>query len=582
MAVAALALTPALATATTWCVKDPTCPSGGNSSQSTIQGAVNAASNSDTIAIGPGKFMEVVTNGSGKVLTFRGAGPTQTVIQSPSGGTTLLAGSQSTVENLGVELAVGGNTGLDVHDATNVAITAPAGLTTGTGVVLHGGVFDSGSISLPLGPGTATTGVLSAHTAGGAVQDSTITASTGIQSILHVARDKIRATVGLSLGNGSNGGGLSEDYVIDDALVLTAPGATAETAISLNATSHIDTLETPAVTLTIRHCTLVGSGADGSIGVGVTATATNSGLGVTAQIDSTIIRGYAPAISRLAAGGGGFNAGASIEDDYSDFNPAAELDKNGGTPIGTGAIIDGSHNLNVDPGFVNQTFGDPAGFHLFATSPVIGAGDPVLLPGESPTDADGNPRFTFDHGTAPAVSDMGAFQYQPHSPTVHATGPAKPILRKAATFTATGSDPNPGDQVTFAWKFDDGGTATGAVVTHAFTKPGRHTATVIATNLDGLTATDTVTVTVLGPGAISHLKVNGSKITYDDSEPATTTLTIKRKGHKVTSFKHADTAGRNTDDLKRGKLKPGTYTLTAVPDNAAGKGKAASVSFKVG
>jgi hypothetical protein len=71
MAAAALALTPALATATTWCVKDPTCPAGSNASQSTIQGAVNAASNGDTIAIGPGKFTETVNSGV-KQLTFRG------------------------------------------------------------------------------------------------------------------------------------------------------------------------------------------------------------------------------------------------------------------------------------------------------------------------------------------------------------------------------------------------------------------------------------------------------------------------------------------------------------------------------
>ena len=94
---------------------------------------------------------------------------------------------------------------------------------------------------------------------------------------------------------------------------------------------------------------------------------------------------------RADSGGGGFNADVGVDDDYSDFNPADELDKNGGTPIGTGAITDGTHNLNVDPAFVNQTFGDPAGFNLLATSPVIGAGEPVLLAGESPTDADRNP-----------------------------------------------------------------------------------------------------------------------------------------------------------------------------------------------
>jgi hypothetical protein len=37
------AAAPAAAGATTWCVKDPTCPPSGNASQTTIQGAINAA-----------------------------------------------------------------------------------------------------------------------------------------------------------------------------------------------------------------------------------------------------------------------------------------------------------------------------------------------------------------------------------------------------------------------------------------------------------------------------------------------------------------------------------------------------------
>src|SRR5690242_13628423 len=77
---------------------------------------------------------------------------------------------------------------------------------------------------------------------------------------------------------------------------------------------------------------------------------------------------------------------------------------------------------------------------------------------------------------------------------------------QAARFTAAGSDASPGDAVSMRWTFDDGATAPGASVTHAFTRAGRHRATVTATDLDGFTAATSVFVTVPGP-QLSKLSV---------------------------------------------------------------------------
>jgi hypothetical protein len=59
--------------------------------------------------------------------------------------------------------------------------------------------------------------------------------------------------------------------------------------------------------------------------------------------------------------------------------------------------------------------------------------------------------------------------------------------------------------VSYAWKFDDGGTAEGANVNHAFLTGGAHTATLTVTYADGETASKDVTVDVppTAPGTVT-------------------------------------------------------------------------------
>ncbi|HET9863717.1 MAG TPA: PKD domain-containing protein, partial [Steroidobacteraceae bacterium] len=90
-------------------------------------------------------------------------------------------------------------------------------------------------------------------------------------------------------------------------------------------------------------------------------------------------------------------------------------------------------------------------------------------------------------------------------PIAALNGPANLEAGVAGTFSAAGSlDPN-GAIAAYAWDFGDGGTASGAGVTHAFAHAGVYDVHVVVTDDDGLTDGETLRVTVTGvdapPGA---------------------------------------------------------------------------------
>jgi PKD domain len=525
------------------------------------------------------------------------------VVQSPTQNTTTFATGNGIVADLGIELG-GGSSGTALFfggTAVDVAITAPPGTTGGLGVSLHGGSSENGTVTLPTAP-AVTTGVANGISAGGAVQDSTVTATTALNGIVNVSRDRIFASTGINLSNGSPGGCSNRQFFVEDALVdTTAAGIVFGAGSSLSG-SDVTT------TLTIRHSTLIGGGAGGSTGVGVTAQTSSSFVAAEVSISGTIVRGYATAISQVSTGGGGHGASANIFDDYSDFNPALKSQTNNGTPVGSGAISDGIHNLNVDPGFVSTTPSDPLAFRLLAASPLIDSGLPGLSGGESPLDLAGAPRAVADHGGAVPLSDIGAFEYQPRPPAVIASAGARAVaIRHPAAFRANASDPDPGDQLTFTWSFDDGGTASGANVGHTFATPGLHTATVTVTDLDGLRASAAAQVLVVAPGKITRMRVKpstlvparsgpsiaaarGALISYSDSAAATTTFTVARKTRRhglktIGRFKHSDVQGSNrfrfSGRVGGHRLTPGSYRLQAVASNIAGHGPAAFATFSV-
>jgi len=373
----------------------------------------------------------------------------------------------------------------------------------------------------------------------GTVEDSRVTADKGVTSRFGglVRRTRIDADFhGLEAAEGAT---RSEDVTV--VLVGGVPNATA---------LAVSPFTSPG-SATARHLTLVGTGDAGSTG----ASCSDGGFppqGCSLTLDSAVVRGVGTDLRRTAS-----SASSNITIDYSDYDPAKVTSANSGS--GSGAITPGAHNVNVDPGFVSSDSSNPLAFHLLAMSPLIDAGNPSLPSDESTTDGDGAPRVTAGRNTAPAVSDIGAFEFQPHAPTAAATGPAGGTIGQSLTFDASGSsDPDPGDTLTYFWGFDDGAVAAGPTVSHAFALLGSHTATVTVTDLSHRTATATATVTI-APRILSLTKSADRKLVRPRA----------RVGFTIASVNGGDTAiglRSLTDRLPAGfKYVRGSATLGGRP-----------------
>ncbi|MGK2939255.1 MAG: PKD domain-containing protein, partial [Solirubrobacteraceae bacterium] len=361
--------------------------------------------------------------------------------------------------------------------ADDVAATAAAGATAPATAVLllDGAVVRNATLDPPV-----LDGAFAADLAPGAEArlEQVRTTGAGVRGragrlVVERSRIDVNTGVGVLAAEGGN-------VRLDSALVRSLPGA----AGGVRANQPARASET--TTIRARHATIIGSGeADRPA---ISATASGDGAAALVRVDDSIVRGFAE--DRYARADAG--ADAFVDVAYSNLDPATDR------VAGDGRLspFDGPGSMNRTYGsirFVDAAAGD---YRLRAVSPVIDRGTPgALLPDEPALDLDGLARIVDGNGTAGATRDMGAFEYQRRPPALTAT--AQPALARLGTpmhFEAQTSDPDPGDEVTVRWTFDDGTTIDGLAADHAFATSGAHTATVTATDLAGAAATRTVLV----------------------------------------------------------------------------------------
>jgi hypothetical protein len=322
-------------------------------------------------------------------------------------------------------------------------------------VQVSGATLEDSTITLPLNGPIAGIG---ANGPGGTVRNTTVTATKPLNiNTDNMTFERVRATAG---PGGSAVSVRGANARISDSVIVqpgTSAAVVASTGNSTNATLRLD------------HDTVIGTSGATS---GIWADGTNAGYSALIDVHNTIIRGFTHARTRVLGGAG---TAATITTSYSDYDPAG--DQVLGTVAGSSGSTTpspGVGDVNVDPQFVDPAGGD---YRLLQDSPLIDAGDPAApFAFESPIDLAGRPRSLDGNGDCTAGTDLGALEFH-DVPTARATLAAAAVAGQPVAFDGSPSCDPDGDALTYAWTFDDGGSASGAAATHVFASPGPHTAT---------------------------------------------------------------------------------------------------------
>ena len=615
------AATAANASADTFCVAPATgcdAPHTKTTVQQALDG-VTASGVAGVVRLGATTYTENLSYGAPWPIEIDGAGRSSTVLTETAGSGMVFedgspSGGQVTIRHLSVSIPAGDN-GVGIYLVnggggviSDVSVTgAPPG-TAIKGIVIPNGTVSNVTVSVPsdLDDEAVSTGPPSGKTS--TISDSTLSGATALSAVASGAGHVIvHRSAMTGIGNGSAiGVGVfvqSTSMAIDDSLILVdgPSGAGFEAATSNSPTGD--------ASATVRQVTIV---CDGSLAQSGIESASFGSYNTSLAVNDAIVRGCSATVNRHAVGTGS----ATLSIDHSDYDgsPSHVVDSGG-----SDTIVQGPHSINADPRFADPDRGD---YRLLPSSPALNRDPSGLVAGESPLDLAGLPRIV--PGTE---RDMGAYQHQP--PRVVRASASTARVGTPITFTATASDPDPGDTLSYAWRFDDAATATGATARHAFASGGTHSATVTVTDATGLSARATVTVRVTVPVAtLARLRIHpqtfaaarhgpsvsratGATVSFRLSRAASVRFTIIRKlsgrrvggrcvavsahnrRHRVCSrlvsvhgsFRFSGVTGSNrlhfSGRISRHRLAPGAYVLVATPFTGTRRGVGSRAAFSI-
>jgi hypothetical protein len=170
-------------------------------------------------------------------------------------------------------------------------------------------------------------------------------------------------------------------------------------------------------------------------------------------------------------------------------------------------------------------------------------------------------------------------------PAAAVNGPYTSTEGSAIAMSAAASTDPDGDALTFAWTFGDGGTATGATVSHTYAQNGAYAIRVIATDTRGLADTVSTTATVSNV-APTIAPATGATIDAGETYAATGNFTDPGSDPFTATVNYGDGSGiaalplaGKTFALAHRYSAPGTFTITvSISDGIATSTQARTIT----
>jgi len=417
---------------------------GVPANQPTIQAAINAANNGDTVLVAPGTYVENI-NFDGKAITvISSGGSSVTIIDGNHNGTVVTFNHSETLSSVlsGFTIRNGfqdGGFGAGIT-ITSASPTITSNLITGNHAAVAIGIYVNGGSPLisnntitandqtgagdgGLGGGGIAVSGTSSNASNPQIINNTITNNSvaaggdgGGISVMYFSSPLIQGN--LISGNTAynNGGGISlnsyNSPAVSDNLILNNNSGSGGSGGGLSVFAR------NGATVNVINNTIVGNTAsDSSSGVFTTGWAQNATLA-----NNIVIAAAGQTSVTCSTLWSSVSAIFSFNDVYSAtgvfWTAACDFTSNPG-------------NISVDPLFIDSALN----FRLQSSSPAVDAGS-NSAPGLPATDLDGNPRIVDGNGDGNAVVDLGAYELQPTTIT---------LSPNALTFTAqpTGTTSSP-------------------------------------------------------------------------------------------------------------------------------------------
>ena len=390
----------------------------------TIQSAVNAANDGDTVLVAPGTYVENI-NFNGKAITVTSSGgPAVTIIDGNHNGTVVTFNHSETAASVLSGFTVqngfqsgGFGAGITI---TSASPTISSNVITGNHSAVAIGIYVNGGSPL-ISKNTITnndqTGAGDGGIGGGGIAVSGTSTSASNPLILN------NVITNNSVAAGGDGGGISVTYfsspVIQGNLIRGNSAYNNGGGVSLNSYNSpvlsnnlivnndaggggsgggLSVFARNSATVTVVNNTVAANTAfDGSSGIFTTGLAQYATLA-----NNVVVASAAQTAVTCNTLWSSVSAVFSHNDVYS--------------PTGTGYsgpcdTTSNPGNVSADPLFLSASNND---YHLAVSSPAVDAGD-NSAPNLPATDFDGNPRIADGNGDGTSVVDLGAFEVTPTS-----------------------------------------------------------------------------------------------------------------------------------------------------------------------